>query len=69
MSKRTKPCPYCDGSGKSRAVRFDEIPWQCCDCKGSGERCILCCRPSVDCECPESAFDGDYSGMDRPQLR
>jgi hypothetical protein len=68
MSK-VKPCPYCEGSGKSRPVLGDELPWQCGDCKGSGERCILCCRPVVDCECPSTAFDGDFSEMDRPRIK
>lgn len=66
MPKRTKRCPYCEGSGKSH--QSDEgLPWNCVDCWGSGQRCILCGHPEVNCECPDSAFDGDYSELDRPK--
>lgn len=63
--QRTKKCPYCEGKGKFFHV--DNELATCPDCRGTGQRCILCCRPASDCECPPSAFDGDYSGMDRPR--
>jgi DnaJ-class molecular chaperone len=73
-AKKTKRCPYCGGSGKQDRYYTDMIytyPYaiRCVDCNGTGQRCILCCKPSVDCECPDSAFDGDYSEMDRPTTK
>lgn len=70
-NQRTKPCPYCGGSGKRTAIYADLVwnyPYEikCADCNGAGQVCILCIKPTVDCQCPSTAFDGDYSGMDRP---
>lgn len=69
MPKQTKRCPYCTGKGVQRAqYRRHVYVYRCTDCNGTGQRCILCCLPSVDCECAESAFDGGYSELDRPKI-
>ena len=62
--KKTKRCPYCGGSGE---YPFGQ-PRKCFDCDGAGERCIRCFHPPETCRCPASAFDGDYSEMDRPVI-
>lgn len=61
--KRTKRCPACDGTGKRVAGIY---LLDCDKCYGDLVVCVKCGQRLNWCPCPPSAFDGDYSEMDRP---